>query len=196
MFWDRVSRFYDLAETVYNGKVIRGFCTQVAEMIAPADEVLECACGTGFLSRPMAERCRRLVATDCSAGMLRQARRKCRGLANVRFEEARLPRLRYAAGVFDKVVAGNVIHLLDQPEEALEELLRVCKRGGQVILPTYLNAGRRSLAVALLEKTGAGFRRQFTYESYQAFFHQAGYPTAVFWLVEGRMPCAIAVITK
>jgi SAM-dependent methyltransferase len=33
-------------------------------------------------------------------------------------------------GSFDKVVAGNVIHLLDAPMQALRELNRVCKRAG------------------------------------------------------------------
>ena len=36
------------------------------------------------------------------------------------------------------MVAANVIHLIEHPEIALNELLRVCKKGGEVIIPTYL----------------------------------------------------------
>ena len=55
---------------------------------------------------------------------------------------------------FDKVVAGNVIHLLDEPYKALEELIRVCKYGGYVIVPTYINnktKGKPKLVVKCLE---------------------------------------------
>ena len=46
---------------------------------------------------------------------------------------------RDADGQFDKVIAANVIHLLDEPFKALAELDRVCKPGGQIIIPTYIN---------------------------------------------------------
>lgn len=36
-----------------------------------------------------------------------------------------------------KVVAGNVIHLLDDPHAAIKEMMRVCRKGGKVIIPTY-----------------------------------------------------------
>ena len=35
--------------------------------------------------------------------------------------------LEYDDESFEKVVAGNVIHLLDEPRKAFEELFRVCK---------------------------------------------------------------------
>ena len=84
MFWDNVSGLYDLFETIYNGKVYRGLGRKVAEEIASDDVVLECACGTGAISRIIAPKCRKLIATDFSVGMLRQAARNCRACDNVR----------------------------------------------------------------------------------------------------------------
>ena len=101
--------------------------------------------------------------------------------------------------IFDKVVAGNVIHLLEEPYKALEELLRVCKKGGKVIVPTYVNkenSGKPSVLVRVLQKFGAGFQCQFTYETYKDFFAKAGYTNVEYKLVQGKMPCAIAIITK
>ncbi len=79
MFWDRVAGIYDSAETVYNGRVYREIGKRVAEEVGENDIVLECACGTGALSRYIAPACRRLVATDFSTGMLRQVRKNCGG---------------------------------------------------------------------------------------------------------------------
>lgn len=198
MFWDNVSGLYDLFETVYNGKVYRGLGRKVAEEIAPDDVVLECACGTGAISRTIAPKCRKLMATDFSVGMLKQVARNCRAFDNVRVRRADMTHLKCRDNRFDKVVAGNVIHLLDDPRAALKELERVCKPGGKIIVPTYINAsaGVNRKAVRLLETMGADFKRQYDLQSYQKFFADAGYENVSFYVVDGRMPCAVAVISK
>ena len=198
MFWDKVSPLYDAFETVYNGKVFNGTCEKVAEMIEPTDVVLECACGTGAISKFIAPACRKLLATDYSAGMLKQAARKCRKYPNVLIRKADITDIKCRDDRFDKVVAGNVIHLLPEPEKALQELERVVKPGGLIIIPTYINMskGTGKAAVKFLEKLGADFEKQFDMESYEQFFKDMGYEDVEYTVVEGRMPCAIAVIRK
>lgn len=198
MFWDKVSGFYDLFETIYNGKVYRGLGQRIAEEIGEYDIVLECACGTGAISRYIAPKCKRLIATDLSKGMLKQTSKKCRQYDNIRIKRADMTCLKCHDNRFDKVVAGNVIHLLDGPISAVKELERVCKAGGKIIIPTYINAsdGVNKKAVCLLEFAGANFKRQFDIESYKKFFEDAGYKNVDYYIVYGRMPCAVAVITK
>ncbi len=198
MFWDKISPLYDLFEQVYNGKVYRGTGEKVAEFIEPSDTVLECACGTGAISIYIAQRCRRLIATDFAAGMLRQAEKKCREFENVVFRKADITHLKCKDNRFDKAVAGNVIHLLPNPEQALHELERVVKPGGRIIIPTYINMskGTGTAAVKFITLLGADFKRQFDLESYKQFFADMGYANVEYHVVDGRMPCAIAVITK
>lgn len=198
MFWDKVSPVYDLFENVYNRKVYNGTGAKVAEMISPSDEILECACGTGAISRYIAPKCKKLVATDLSSGMLRQASGKCRKYGNTVFKKADITNIHCRNERFDKVVAGNVIHLLPEPEKALHELVRVTKPGGKIIIPTYINISRKTgrIAVWFIELLGADFKRQFDLDSYKEFFADMGYGEVEYHVVEGRMPCAIAVITK
>ncbi len=198
MFWDRISGLYDLFETIYNKRVFQGLGERVAREIQPSDTVLECACGTGAISRSIAPRCRQLTATDFSAGMLRQTQKSCRNYSNVKIRLADMTHLKYRDNRFDVVVAGNVIHLLNDPLAAVRELERVCKPGGKLIIPTYINAsaGVNKRAVQLLTLMGADFRRQFDFTSYQKFFRDAGYENVNYDIIFGRMPCAIAVITK
>ena len=198
MFWDKISPLYDLFEKVYNGKVYSGTGAKVAEFIEPTDMVLECACGTGAISIYIAKKCRRLIATDFAAGMLRQAAKKCRKFGNVIFRRADITALKCKDNRFDKVVAGNVIHLLQNPEQALHELERVVKPGGRIIIPTYINMskGTGTAAVKFITLLGADFKRQFDLESYKQFFADMGYANVEYHVVDGRMPCAIAVITK
>ena len=198
MFWDKVSGLYDLFETIYNGKVYRGLGERVAEEIGQNDIVLECACGTGAISRYIAPKCRQLIATDFSKGMLRQTAKKCQKFQNIKVKRADMTNLNCRDNRFDKVVAGNVIHLLEDPHVAIKELVRVCKSGGKIIIPTYINAseGVNKKAVRLLELAGANFERQFSMDSYKEFFEKAGYQDVAYFIVDGRMPCAVAVITK
>ena len=198
MFWDKISPLYDLFENVYNHKVYAGTGKKVAEFIDPADEVLECACGTGAITVCIAEKCRRLIATDYASGMLKQAKRKCRKFRNVSFKRVDITSIKCRNDRFDKVVAGNVIHLLPEPGKALSELERVVKPGGRIIIPTYINMSKRSagLAVKFIEFLGADFKKQFDMDSYREFFNEIGYRDVEYYVVDGRMPCAIAVINK
>ena len=199
MFWDKAARFYDLFEKVYNAKVYNKLGEEAAKYVEGGDIVLECACGTGMISRTVAGKCKRLTATDFSHEMLKCARKKCKKLTNVEFAQADIMHLSYDDGAFDKVIAGNVIHLLDDPIVALTELYRVCKIGGKMIILTYVNMqknGKNGFWVNKIDKAGANMKRHFTTESYKEFFIEAGYTNAEFNLIEGKMPCAVAVVTK
>ena len=181
MFWDKISPLYDIFENIYNGKVYTDTGKKVAKLIDPSDEVLECACGTGAISVYIAQKCKKLIATDFAPGMLRRAARKCRNYPNVVFKKADITNIKCKDARFDKVVAGNVIHLLPDPEKALRELERVVKG---------------TAAVKFITLLGADFKRQFDLDSYKAFFEDKGYTGVEYHVVDGRMPCAIAVITK
>lgn len=196
MFWDKVAGVYDLFENLYNKKVYRETGIQVAKLINKNDKVLECACGTGAISIYIAKKAKRLVATDYSVGMLRQAKKKLSSFPNVRLAKADITKLKYADNSFDKVVAGNVIHLLPDPEAALQELTRVCKPGGRLIIPTYINATKSTnkAAVRFLENLGANFKQQFDENTYREFFQKMGYTDVTYHIVEGWMACDIAVI--
>ena len=199
MFWDRISGVYDLFGNVYNGKVNRKLCRLVSERIKQTDVVLECACGTGMISAAIAPVCKSLTATDFSEGMLKQAKKKCRTFSNITFQKADITSLDYENESFDAVVAANVIHLLDYPYQALAELDRACKKGGRLIIPTYVNrekTGKTGGVVKAIGKAGADFKQQFTYSNYRTFFEKAGYRIIETELVRGHVPCAVAIITK
>ena len=199
MFWDRVAWVYDLFVNVINGKTHKALRRIVSDLIGPEDVILECACGTGLLSSVIAGKCKQLTATDFAPKMLKQAEKNCAAFRNITFRQADILSLDFPDSSFDKVVAGNVIHLLDEPMKALSELNRVCKPGGMLIIPTYMNKdpkGETSGFASVVGKAGADFKRQFTPESYRQFFLDAGYRDVRISLAEGRIPCAVAVMAK
>ena len=199
MFWDDVAWIYDVFANVINRGANRKMCAAVEACIGPEDEVLECACGTGLLTGGIARRCRSLTATDFSKKMLMRAERKYARLGNVRFAQKNILQLGYPDRSFDAVVAANVIHLLDEPYKALRELDRVCRTGGQIIIPTYMNRtdrGTTNSVSGAIGRAGADFKREFTPDSYRKFFADAGYTDVRYTMCDGRIPCAVAVIRK
>lgn len=198
MFWDNVAGVYDIFENIINKQTNIGLCAKVEEEISESDEVLECACGTGLLSGVIAKRCKSLIATDFSAKMLKKASKKYSAYTNIEFRKGNILQIDYPNEKFDVVVAANVIHLLDKPYNALAELDRVCREGGKIILPTYLiknDKGKINWFANIVGKAGAGFKRHFTFDTYKEFITDAGYENVEYTLIEGKIPCAVAVIT-
>ena len=199
MFWDNVSDVYGVFEDVYNGEVNKKVSMNVASYLDENDTVLELACGTGMITRCAAPACKKLVATDLSVGMLKKTEDNCFGMRNVIFRKADIMNINCSDERFDKVIAGNVIHLLDDPDGAVAEMNRVCKKGGLIIIPTYINKdeqGKQNLFTQVVDKAGAGFKRQFTLDSYRQYFEQLGYEDVEINYFDGRVPCAVAVLKR
>lgn len=198
MIWDVLSPLYDFFETIYNGKCFKGIAEEIKNHVGKDDVVLECACGTGLLTLPMAQICKEIVATDYSDGMLKQTQKKVSGYNNVRIQKASILEIPFDDNKFDVVVAANVIHLLDDPGKALSEMKRVCKPGGKLIIPTYVNKERKNSMVAakILSLFGVDFKRQFSLDSYKEFFINHHVDVKEYHIVEGRMPCAFAIISQ
>lgn len=190
---------YDIFANIINKKANENMCDVVKSLISSNDEVLECACGTGLISGVIAKQCKSLIATDFSKKMLRRAEKKYGKYANVKFEQGDILHIGYPNESFDAVVAANVIHLLDEPYRALKELDRVCRRGGRIIIPTYMNQTKKGTTNSISDvigKAGANFKREFTLDSYKRFFADAGYEDADYTLCEGKIPCAVAALRK
>ena len=197
MFWDRVAPLYDFFENTFNRGVYDGTGVAVAQLVGLEDEVLECACGTGAISTFLAPMCKKLVATDFSEGMLKQARKKLAKYRNVTVERADITKLHYADDSFDVVIAGNVIHLLPDPGAAMQELERVVRPGGTIVVPTYVKRrpSKQGIIPKILLRLGVDFKEQFDVDSYQAFFEKLGYRNVTYILIDGRIPCVIASFT-
>lgn len=104
--------------------------------------ILEFGVGTG-LALPSYKRSNRLVGVDISEPMLQKARE--------RVEKERLEhveglclmdgaRMGFADNSFDVVIAQFVITVVPHPEETLDEMARVLKPGGEIILVNHLGA--------------------------------------------------------
>lgn len=199
-FWDRVAWLYDLVERS-NRAVNAAAAARVAGLVPKGARVLDCAAGTGEFSLAAAERAETVLCTDLSLPMLDRARKKAkkRGLTNISFAQRDITALPDRDGTFEVVIAANVLHLLQKPENAVRELWRVTAPGGRLILPTYL-LGQVGTAYGTMIKIfqGVGFHYEhaFTSETYRMLLESLNLAPVLVEVIPGRVPEGIAVLEK
>ncbi len=134
-YWDRVSRIYE--------KMFQKFAPYeevyrfIKENLTSEMNVLEVGTATGLVARQIAESVKTVVATDISEKMIEQAK-NIKHPENVTFSCANIFELPFEDNSFDAVVASNVLHIIPEPEKALQEIKRVLKTDGLLIAPTFL----------------------------------------------------------
>jgi ubiquinone/menaquinone biosynthesis C-methylase UbiE len=104
------------------------------------ERALDGGCGTGVCSLALAELADEVVGFDLSSGSLNTARRLAQGLglSNVTFKQGSLLDISFPDETFDLVFSWGVIHHTTDPIRALDELVRVLKPGGTIVLAVYL----------------------------------------------------------
>ena len=199
-FWDRIAFAYDTAESL-NKKVYKAMLSRIVSLVPDNAKVLECAAGTGAISIAAALKAKSVLCTDLSIPMLEQARRKAEkmGLKNITFAERNIFALPENDNSFDAVIAANVIHLLENPYDALAELWRVTKSGGALIVPTFLTRGSGNgfrFIIKLYKIIGFQPAHNFSETQYREMLLGSGLPMPDIHVIQGKIPCGFAVFQK
>lgn len=194
-FWDFCAPFYDLAEKS-NGKAYTKMLETVRKIVPKNISVLEMAAGTGELSIAIADNVKSVLCTDTSDKMLSVARKKVskRNISNVCFENLNILNIEKSDNSFDVVIAGQVLHLLNEPKKAAKELRRVAK--DRVILPICYTKnlhGRAKLSVKIYKLFGFSPKFEFDADSYANFLTAIGFENCEITEIPGKLPMAVAV---
>ena len=91
-------------------------------------------CGTGQLTETIAPYVRRVIAVDGSTDMLDAARRRLAAADNVELRKGELEALPLAAGELDVAMLSLVLHYSPEPQTALQEVQRVIRPGGRLLV--------------------------------------------------------------
>jgi ArsR family transcriptional regulator len=91
-------------------------------------------CGTGRIAEALAPFVAQVIAVDSSAAMLKAARHRLGGLANVELRRGEMERLPLEDCSLDAAVMALVLPYLPEPDRALAEAARVLAPGGRLLL--------------------------------------------------------------
>jgi ubiquinone/menaquinone biosynthesis C-methylase UbiE len=197
-FWDFCAPIYDFFEAV-NGDVYRKMVNAVASLTPTGANVFEAACGTAAIGVAVSARAESVLCTDISDNMLAVAKRKIRrkGIKNIRLEKRSIYETGEADGAFDTVIASQVLHLLDDPQKAADELYRITKN--RLILPLALTktlSGKNKFLITLYKIVGFAPKLELDKAEYKAFIRSLGFKNAKYMQIKGDFAICIAVIDK
>lgn len=193
-FWDKIAGIYDFAESL-NPKSYKAMLEGVRQVVPKGAKVLDCAAGTGELSIAAAEKAGHVFCTDMSLPMLERARKKSakKGIKNISFGERDIFSLPDEDNTYDVAIAGNVLHLLEEPEKAVRELCRVTKQGGRVIVPTFM-AKNSSPLIKIYTLLGYKAFASYNAESYEKMLKNCDCGRVKVTEINGLIPVAFGVI--
>lgn len=127
--------------------------------LARLGDVLDAGSGDGAIAQLVAPRARSLTCLDRSGKLLAAARQRLAGASNVRFLRGDLHAIPAGDASFDHVLCLNVLTHADRPAEAVAEVARVLRPGGNATL-VALDAHRQGAATAAYGHVHAGFAPQ------------------------------------
>jgi ubiquinone/menaquinone biosynthesis C-methylase UbiE/DNA-binding transcriptional ArsR family regulator len=107
-------------------------------LIDPTLTVGDLGCGTGQVTETIAPYVKKVVAVDSSAEMLDAARLRVASASNVDLRQGELESLPVSAGELDAAMLSLVLHYSPAPARALNEVHRVLRPGGRVMIVDML----------------------------------------------------------
>jgi len=121
-----------------------GVLEQIHAAIKPTMEMslLDLGCGPGIVTAAVAPDVREVVAYDLTPEMLDQAKKRCQeaGLKNVQFELGSAEHLPFEKETFDCVVTRLTIHHFIDPRPVMNEVARVTRKGGRVVVADVVSS--------------------------------------------------------
>ncbi len=178
-FWDSFAQKYDNFIQKNASKIYEKLFTKLRIDTQNSKDLLEIATGTGLISIYLSNQISHITAIDIAPQMIDVAKSKARNqnISNVNFQVGDSCNLDLKNSSFDTVIASNVLHLLFKPEKAFEEMRRVLKDNGQIIIPTYCH-GENIKSMLLSRFMGLfGFRarNRWSIKSFKEFVEKNGF---------------------
>ncbi len=159
--FDEWPEAYDRWFTTPTGSLVKKYETElILNLLGPAEGevILDAGCGTGIFTVDLLSSGSKVIGLDLSLPMLRQAEKKLEGYP-FRIVLADMRHLPFSESSFDKTVSITALEFIENAKGAVEELFRVTKKGGCVVVATL-----NSLSSWALRRKGEAKKRHSIFE--------------------------------
>ena len=137
-FWDKSANRYSKAP-VRNEEAYQKKLEITRSYFNPEAKVFELACGTGSTAIAHSPFVEHILAIDISSKMLEIAQGKAdaANIENISFKQSTIEEFGESNEIFDVAMAHSILHLLDNPEAAIEKIYGMLKPGGIFVTSTF-----------------------------------------------------------
>jgi ubiquinone/menaquinone biosynthesis C-methylase UbiE len=125
--------------------------------------------GTGFITEELVQNGLKVIAVDQSKAMLEQMKKKFARFDTIEYRRGQFNNLPLQDESVDYSFANMYLHHVDSPLKAIEEIVRVLKRGGKVVI-TDLDEHEFEFLRKEQHDRWLGFKRQ----DIERWFREAG----------------------
>ena len=195
-FWDKNAGRYD--RFMRKDRAAYDEMYALIRPVVKGKTVLELATGTGLISKNIVNAAAHIEASDTSAEMIREAKRRNHS-AKLYFSVQDMFCLPYADESFDVVIVSNALHIVPQPEKALQEIKRVLKDDGTLIAPTFTHAGNSfsgKVKAFFMKLAGFPLHSRWTSAEYLRFLRQNGWAVRKSAVLKASFPLTYAECVK
>ncbi len=159
--WDRLAKNWDTPGVSLGEDDLR-VIEKTKRYLRPGDTVLDYGCATGSIALEIAKTATAVRGIDLSSKMIEIARRKAVGqkMENIEFAQATIFDESLNKESFDLILAFSLLHLLENPPQAIKRIHQLLKPGGLFIAATPCLGGNGFVSlliripVFLLSKIG------------------------------------------
>lgn len=144
-----IKKVYAAYSNVYDALFKRFFYPRIKHAITymdikPGERVLDVGVGTGLSFYVFPRHCN-VVGIDLSQEMLRKAKEKIdtQGLDHITVLNMDAMNIGFRDNSFDKVFISHVVSVVPDPYRVMEEVRRVCKKDGEVVIVNHFKSRNR-----------------------------------------------------
>lgn len=110
--------------------------------IEPGISILDVGCGAGQIAIPAAQLGAKVTGIDLASNLIEQARERAQSVnLEITFEQGDAEALPYNDESFELVVSLIGAMFAPRPERVASELVRVCRRGGRIVMANWTPNG-------------------------------------------------------
>jgi ABC-2 type transport system ATP-binding protein len=142
-YWSKFARTFEADQEYIIGKGNVQVLIRKLHEERDLKEVIEFGCGTGRFTKEIARNAKHILATDLSDEMLELAKVQLNAFPNVTVQKADCWRTSFRSARFDTVFMVNVIHVIENPSDALRESYRILRNGGKLLIASGTNYGAK-----------------------------------------------------
>ncbi len=132
-YFEEVARRWDTMRQGFYSEAVRENAYAVAG-VRSGQTAADIGAGTGFVTEGLIARGLRVIAVDQAEAMLAEMRRKFAGCDSIDYRVGEAASLPIEDETVDYAFANMYLHHVESPPDAIREMARIVKPGGQVVI--------------------------------------------------------------
>jgi len=132
-YFEQVANQWDQMRQNFFSEKVREMA-YVAANVQAGKLAADIGAGTGFIVEGLVQKGLRVIAIDQSEAMIEEMKRKYKALDVVDCRIGESENLPIENGTVDYVFSNMYLHHVESPPRAIEEIVRVLKKGGKIVI--------------------------------------------------------------